>query len=68
MLDYNHWDKIIIYINNFKTKYILKTEDIVSIFKKHSLNIIIEIVYVHLMKKIVEIVEILIYYSLKILD
>jgi len=46
----------------------LKTEDIVSIFKKHSLNIIIEIVYVHLMKKIVEIVEILIYYSLKILD
>ena len=51
LLDYNPWDKIMIYIDNSKTKYMLKTEDIVSIFKKHSLNIIIEMVYVHLMKK-----------------
>ena len=51
LLDYNPWDKLIIYIDNSKTKYMLKREYIVSIFKKHSLNIIIEMVYVHLMKK-----------------
>ena len=51
LLDYNPWDKLMIYINNSKTKDMLRTKDIVSIFKKHSLNIIIEIVYVYLMKK-----------------
>ena len=51
LMDYNPWDKLMIYIDNSKTKYMLKREDIVSIFKKHSLNIIIEMVYVHLMKK-----------------
>ena len=68
LMDYNPWDKLIIYIDNSKTKYMLKNRiycfNIQETFIKYNYRNGI----CSLDEKIDEIVEILIYYSLKILD
>ena len=68
LLDYNPLDKIMIYINNFKIKYMLKN-------RRYCFNIQLTFIKYNYWngicsfdEKIDEIVEILIYYSLKKLD
>ena len=68
LMDYNPWDKLMIYIDNSKTKYMLKNRrycyNIQETFIKYNYwNGICSFD-----EKIYEIVEILIYYSLKRLD